>query len=208
MSKVKLTREQERALEVYKGYGEDLETFIEWKDTWSNTYEPLKKLTLDEMARLLYQEGSYEIEQVFEVGDWVVKEFEGITGDVIGKVEKIDESNYGVEQLHGLWSNFLKHKTIIVNEGNVRHATPEEIAEEKERRWWAKHGREVWELKQGDVIKGKSYGRLYAINKDLEDVYKATAIGHEMDVKIIKDKISENYKVFCFVENRLDEKDE
>src|SRR5699024_3825332 len=101
--------------------------------------------------------GGYEVEETFKVGDWVVKGYEGNRGEVIGKVEGITESTYGIEELHGIWSNFLKHKTIIANDGDIRHATPEEIADEKQRRWWSKHGREVYEFKSGDLIDHDHY---------------------------------------------------
>jgi len=40
-----------------------------------------------------------------------------------------------------------------VGEGKIRHATPEEITGEKQRRFWSKLGREVNEYKVGDIVK-------------------------------------------------------
>lgn len=186
MNKVKLTREQAEELEIQKRELKPKD-IVQRRILTIYPNSVFTSIELDTLIKALYI--GYEIKEEFKVGDWVVKEFEGITGDVIGKVEKIDESNYGVEQLHGLWSNFLKHKTIIVNEGNVRHATPEEIEQEKERRWWAKHDRKVWELRVGDVLWDVRRGELYSMDKNRD---------------VVDGKPRKYHKIVCFAEERLD----
>ena len=42
---------------------------------------------------------------------------------------------------------------------NHEHATPEEIAQEKERRWWEKLGRKPNEYRKGDVASSFKYTR-------------------------------------------------
>ena len=45
----------------------------------------------------------------------------------------------------------MTQKVVLIE--NIRHATSEEIAEEKQRRWWSERGRDVWELKVLDKIR-------------------------------------------------------
>src|SRR5690625_3914269 len=85
----------------------------------------------------------------------------------------------------------------------LRHATLDEIEEEKERRWWAKHGRDVWELKKGDVI-GINI-KTITINEVREDGYITyfDGLGSERIYRIDSLK-SGGYKIICFAEDRKD----
>src|SRR5699024_9985253 len=92
--------------------------------------------------------GGYEIEETYEVGDWVYVDW--ITGARLHKVAETE----------GIKTKAGKPALKIHGDGNIlapieitRHATPEEITKEKQRRWWAKHGRNVYEFKEGDLIK-------------------------------------------------------
>src|SRR5699024_8891965 len=81
----------------------------------------------------------------------------------------------------------------------LRHATPEEIAKEKQRRWWAKHGREVWELRENDIL---YYDDEF---KEVEEVSEIGAIMLSSErvytpIETIKNK----YSVACFAEDRKD----
>src|SRR5699024_5902020 len=81
------------------------------------------------LAKALYI--GYEVEETFEVGDWIYSK-------QVEKFIKIEDEG----QLEG-YNKFPSY---------YRSATPEEIAKEKERRWWAKHGREVWGLRRNDLV--------------------------------------------------------
>src|SRR5699024_1047502 len=108
---------------------------------WSfKEYLCLNALSTDEFIRALYI--GYEVEETYEVGDWVYVEApkEGLPN--VYQVMNADKYSVNLDRLYG---NFKNSK--------LRHATPEEIAEEKQRRWWAKHGRNVWELREGDLLR-------------------------------------------------------
>src|SRR5690625_4262140 len=95
--------------------------------------ESIAELTMEQLVKALYI--GYEVEPEFKVGDWVVWDDMKIIGQLveIGIGLRVDAIEYDFPQDISL--KFL------------RHATPEEIAEEKERRFWNKFGREVNEYR-------------------------------------------------------------
>lgn len=195
MSKVKLTREQARELEYYKLDGEEQIDYL--VNVHHNKLRPdleISKLTTSEIAKALYI--GYEIEEEFKSGDWIVNN-QGrvlqVTEVYLEDGNEIVEANDGQVFTYRLGAEF------------VRHATPDEIAEEKERRWWAKHGREVWELRKGDVIKSNTTCHVvYRSQKDNNgDMYiEFYEHGSIFTIKELRDLKS---KVVCFVESRKDE---
>jgi len=137
--KVRLTKEQAKAVEVFKDNNLTLKDYA--YENLSEELDPIQILGIDKMARALYV--GYEIEPEFRVGDWVVRTVdleEHYKSGVVFKIAKVDN---GV---------LYDDRESVLLESTIRHATPEEIEEEKQRRWWAKHGRGVWELKEGDVL--------------------------------------------------------
>src|SRR5699024_3239963 len=143
--------------------------------------------------------GGYEIEETFEVGDWVVYD-------------------NGVERGYGYKTNQIKdvdEQKAYFDEGrrmhltSLRHATPEEIAEEKQRRWWSKHSREVWELKEGDCLISKHDRHSCRIKfveaVDENSVLLVDGVQDEFyEDKHALELMCDKYKVFCFVEDRKD----
>src|SRR5690625_2466896 len=97
-------------------------------------YEPLNDLgvTVSMLARYFYI--GYEVEPEFKPNDYVIY--------ADGKVGQYFPVPKGYAQ-----------------QMPVRHATPEEIAEEKERRFWNKNGRDVWGLRKRDVLRSKNSGQ-------------------------------------------------
>lgn len=81
-----------------------------------------------------------------------------------------------------------------------RHATLNEIKQEKERRWWGKHGRDVWELKRDDILID-SMGILDRVIC-VYDNGLIELINKKDKLKI--DELKKRYKVVCFKEQRLD----
>ncbi len=179
MDKVKLTREQAEAIEellklrtkerivrekanpfaLISGYIKDSSRLV------------FKDMAFDTLIKALYI--GYEVEETFDVGDWIATKGTGKIGMV---KEIVTDSGDG----------WLNHDINSFGDAfyAFRHATPEEIAEEKQRRWWAKHGREVNEVKRGDIIRHK-------LDDELDEVIKLR-------------ELPENFIIVCFAENRLD----
>src|SRR5699024_9714190 len=149
--------------------------------------KPLRHMPLDRLIKALYI--GYEVEETFKVGDWVVDVYEGIT--------RIDS-----KEKEGLWIG-EGTLTWVNYDGEcyerLRHATPEEIATEKQRRWWAKHGRDVWELKENDLI---YYDDEF---KEVEEVSEIGAIMLSSERFYLPlETIKSKYSVACFAEDRKD----
>lgn len=131
INKIQLTQEQIEAVERFKelGYGYGMLHFSKGKGHYTDSYKPLNNLTLDEMARILYEPNSYELEQPqFKVGDVVVRTSVGHTFIV----EDINEVR--------VFADGNSHKKT-----NLRHATTEE-------KFWFDLGRKFREVKKGDKI--------------------------------------------------------
>lgn len=83
-------------------------------------------------------ENGYEVEEEFGIGDWIFSKY----NKDIGRVTEVG-------------SSYLKYDDgFISNELHAfRHATEQEIAQEKKRRFWEGLGREINEYKKGDIAK-------------------------------------------------------
>ena len=172
MGKVRLTQEQADAIEGIKEYQRKLLNSGEHRIM--EEFKDLRSLTTDEFMDALYI--GYEVEPEFKVGDWIIDEFSG-------SMTIIENAGY---------ANDLNNDS-----NNIRKATKEEIAKEKQRRWWAKHGRDVWELKTKDVLKfGKRI--LVVTNVDHNKVYFKEDGWHYLS------NLDESWSVICFAEDRKD----
>jgi len=76
--------------------------------------------------------------------------------------------------------------------------------QEKERRWWAKYGRNLWELRKGDLLIDKHFGKIAEVREVEEKHYLIGAITSYEPLDFIK----RNYTVVCFAEQRLDREGE
>lgn len=106
------------------------------------------------------QEG-YDVEPEYKVGDWIVR-LNGTTFLNEKAVVRVDK----VSDIH----LFYEHD-IGIDKIRIRHATPEEIKAEKERRVWAGIGREVSEFGNEDLgfdFEGHTISGVSA----LKDAYK------------------------------------
>lgn len=123
MKKVKVTKEQAEEIEFAQGY--HLEEYVIKAHTGATTWElvgkfkGLNKLVLDKLIRALYI--GYEVEPDFKVGDWVYHK----PTKSIGKVDAVGDTKISVIT----YDDF-----IYFGISEIRHATPEEISAEKERR--------------------------------------------------------------------------
>src|SRR5699024_7959664 len=141
--KVGLTREQAEAIERgIKIYGKSRIMNEHEADGWVGNIVNLTGITKDQMARAVYI--GYEGEATCTVDDWVTS----VSGATCQRTKIRGEEVWGQWNRLTVTENYIKKV-------NVRHATPEEISKEKQRRWWARHGREVWELKVNDEIRHK-----------------------------------------------------
>lgn len=190
--KVVLTQEQADEIEGLMKEPHNLtrdELLVEHTELggFTNLNEAEVDLTL--LAKALYV--GYEVKPKFKVGDWVVLRFEG--EEWITDLTK--ESEFG-----GFYtdSRLPGEKQKFYSSSILRHATPEEIAEEKERRWWKGNGRKPWELKQGDVVVDVK-GHAYNVEEVLNDGVVSTK-GVETSLWEIKRR----FKVACFAEDRKD----
>lgn len=151
--------------------------------------EPIAELTMKQLVKAIYI--GYEVEPDFKVGDWVVNTSNGY-------IKLIENEREARE------ANFLNNDYIKRHE--LRHATSEEIAEEKERRFWNKFGREVNEYRAGDIVKGRGVitekWRLGPVKKtpELEGAVQIEDIsdGNTIDLEM------ESCRLICPVEQRLD----
>ncbi len=150
MEKIQITKEQDKAIKFL------LERRNEWNeerliryhanrnDKWvSPSLQCLNDLTLNDMCLRLYAPNSYEVIPQFKLKEWVVN----IHSGEIGQVEAFTN-------VKGALGN---SERVVVNNvvnypDSLRHATPEEIQQEKKRRFWSKLGREVDEWKEGDIV--------------------------------------------------------
>src|SRR5690625_2791576 len=157
MSKVKLTREQ--AEEIKKI--EDVDYAINILSLNKRPDNPLAELTIAEIARALYV--GYELEPELKVGEWVITPY-----GTVGKLLVIPFSKpYSKKFKFYVDSLGYRKPERLIPLSELERATPEEIEEEKERRWWAKHGRKPWELKIFDIL------------HDGQHPYVITGIDHE-----------------------------
>lgn len=185
MKKVKLYKEQAEELELQKKEL-PIHGIVTRRMLSSRNNKTFESIDLDTLIRALYI--GYKVEETFKVGDWVVHS----NGNIIRQIEKVERDRVNVTD---------GEDGYIWGISYIRHATPSEIAEEKQRRWWAKHGREVWELKENDLL---------YYDDEFKEVEEVSEIGSIMlssermylPIKTIKNK----YSVACFAEDRKDVK--
>lgn len=197
MEKVKLTKEQvvtlETAIEL-NGFEGVVRQHVEGGWTTS-TLKALNDLSVDKLVRALYI--GYEVDSQYKIGDWVVLE-----DGYIGEIEFINEvegwANVG-------YSKDTKERGVCLARTYdlidiKRHATPSEIAQEKERRWFAKHGRKPWELKKKDVLKF-SNGNFYEV-ESVDELEKV--VFFENGEEMYLNQVELNFTVVCFADERKD----
>lgn len=163
MEKVILTKEQADAIEgLKKGNGYKFMKTRVILNYYNDS--PILDLTIEDLSKAFLN--GYEVEPEYKKGDWVFD------------FDKKEVFQLNKEQERNL---------IYWGSGKpVRHATPSEVAEEKERRFWKKHGRGVREVRSGDIIHN--------------------VVLDELDEVMNTHKLEEGYNIVCFAEKRLDVK--
>lgn len=192
MKKVIITPQQAKAIELIET--NELLTHEETvyahahthqHNPWRGEYAPLNSmnmLTLVDALRI-----GYEIRPNFEIGD-LVKFAKSTTG----KVYKVTGNRGGLI--------FLEHN-LNAPERNLQHLTDKEKVEYE---WWDSRGREVWELKKGDIL--EFFGDLLIVDDFIFDQvillmrYESSENSYAQELDYVK----ENYMPVCFAEDRQD----
>ena len=203
MNKVILTREQAEAIEIaIREYGKDnvlndhLSAYPDYQN-WGGRFEPLNGLEPHTLARALYQPDGYDVEPELEAGDWVIT-----PNGTVGRLLAIPFSKPHSKKFKFYVDSLGYKKTErLIPLSELQQATPEEVAEEKERRWWAKHGRKPWELKVFDILHDGNFPRTVTGTN-----HKQKHIELDWSVDLSLERIQKAYRVACFVENRKDMK--
>ena len=141
--KIVITKEQDERIKAFSIMSSKSGILKGHMNGWTQSDNLcLNTLSIDQMARILYEPNSYEVEQAkFEVGDWVTR----ISGN----------DNKGHSFCNGRTFKVVgtaKNGITVVDDQQwyhstnaLRHATKEEI-------FWAELGREVNEFVDGDRI--------------------------------------------------------
>lgn len=139
MEKVKLTVKQAEMIKNHEGHLRDL--MFKWRAKGCSTF--IDDLTAEQVLDAYFD--GYEVEPEYKIGDWVtIVSKNSKEGEIFELIGKRDEGVYLLKMAPA--SNMLWH----VEE--FRHATPEEIKAEQERRLWAGIGREVNHWRIGDIF--------------------------------------------------------
>ena len=174
MKKIMITQEQKGSFDYYMqdfrdSAEESFNRFIEHKHMWGHEYKPLNDFTPQQFALLLC--GWYEVEQPFQVGDWCIweKAERGITRKYPFKLQSYSPRTEGEAYFPDKWPKpVCGGNAILANE--LRRATPEEIAQEKKRRFWSELGREVDGYIKGDIVGFKFDGKFIYRKVELVNV--------------------------------------
>lgn len=186
--KVKVTQKQADWLERYELTQEQIDWYIDIQPYKKRPDSPIVNWSSSEVARALYN--GYEVE--FKEGDWVYNR-------IIDKVAQIDER---YDAGYNLWVDDEEFNFYFMKDS--RHATGSEIEEEKERRFWARNGRNVWGLKRGDIIYDKSEPYAGVVEKIHGDAGGEVLVIFKDGFWEFYNNVIEKYNVVCFAENQLD----
>lgn len=206
MGKVKVTREQAIAIEDFllhnvsgkrgmlNGHARHYGIREVATKSWGYPFESLNDLLMSELADALYI--GYEVEETFDVGDWVTTPLSKV---LLVKSLNTNSPNVTIVKLDNetVWGISL-----------LRHATPEEIATEKTRRWWEFHGRREGSLKEFDLIKGNTTNQIYEVLTQHNGATEMYRLPDRKSYRTCIMNTTRNYRVICFAHNRLDKPNE
>ncbi|WP_079708109.1 hypothetical protein [Paraliobacillus ryukyuensis] len=185
--KVKVTKKQAEILDNCKNKTSLLRRTI--LSILSGKESAMYELSTDDLAKAIYI--GYEVEEEYKKNDWIVVE-DCPCDHIIGKVQKIKD----VEHIEGYdtmyhyedwWSDKRKTK--------LRHATEQEIAQEKKLRFWNGLGRYIEEYKDGDIILNPD-GEIDEVREIKEDGLIVSRTFGEFE--------KSEAKLICPLESRLD----
>lgn len=213
MEKVKITKEQADAIEFALNESEDFKDNPDrlFRDciashvSFHSELYALNNLDVVKLAKVLFVPNGYEVEPEFKVGDWVY--VKGIFKSVSPEIAKVTD----VKTHRMILDNGFDLGKGSITSDTVRHATPKEIEEEKERRWWDKQGRKPWELKQGDIVtNGYETKRYLGKCQEGKNIFTKNTWDEKRDINEMNrehfstEHVRKYYEVLCFAEDRKD----
>lgn len=193
MKKVRITQEQADAIERLKqSHRDEIKRFKKHPDHFVNWLLPIKNMHVDDIEKA-YRDG-YEIEIEYKQGEHVFHK----SSEKIGVVYE-DNGYLSVRFLD------VKGTDMAFNPLNFRHATRQEIETEKTHIWWKKHDRNMWEIREGDIL---SYLGYPFVVDSFDSGVVHFKINEEFDRQYTEAEcfnfVKGNFKLLCFVEDRKD----
>lgn len=186
--KVKVTQEQADWLHRYELTQEQVDHHIDIQPYRKRPDSPIVDWPASKVARALYI--GYEVEPEYKIGDWVT---------VFKKTGTILEIRENGEVMTDIKGDKYGANQIFYTDA-IRHATASEIEQEKERRFWSKHGREVKEYRKGDILKG--YVGIFEVIEITDEDHSIRFINDDgRNDGFFKEA---SLEVVCFAEFRLD----
>lgn len=201
MEKVIITQDQANAIEGIRNHHRyELERFKKNPSRFAGWLLPIKEMDVLDIEKAF--RGDYEVEPEYKVGDWVVNK--NLAN--IGKIKNIELLKSGEEYFRGFWSNGSPMHCL---KGNLkRHATPEEIEQGKERRWWAEQGRKPWSLRMYDCLISKNKVKPVVVIGINTNFFRGeTTIELNDGTEILKEDLKKSFDVLYFVKDRKDLKE-
>lgn len=193
MEKIKLTVEQGKAIEsllVVMSADGILNEFARGvSSSCGSCWQYLNELPMSELARALLV--GYEVEETFKVGDWV-----SLIGSPLTtfKIYAVRNSHAVPDWLKGIYDCGDTDVRDWMQFNTIRHATPEEIKAEQERRVWKSIGRRYQEIKVGDIsiFKDNTFGRIVNVELAIRDfecghIVKLYPIETAIDLRVESD---------------------
>lgn len=187
--RVKLTREQEI---MFKNHEGAFETLMR-KHRIENCPTVIDDLTTQQVVDAYFD--GYEVEDTFDIGDFVID----TSGEVLEIKEKLPGDRYRLF--------FAKTRRKIIPDSKVIHLSSIVRMATKQEAWWAKHGRDVGELKRKDIL--IYLGDIYEIDRPVV-IYPNSSVVvrfesggdefYEESINFVKN----NFKLVCFAEDRKD----
>lgn len=206
MGKVKVTKVQAEWLERYPLTQGQIDHYIDLQPLKKRPDSPIVDWSAATLARALYN--GYEVEPVFEVGDWVVLVPGDYTGwgytDYPGEVASVNDELGRVAAIFG-------GERLVYPRRMLKKINADEVPKLKEKAWFSKHDREVQEFKTNDIVSYdcSSWGGIYIV---YNEKYSKDVFGNRLvsvwnsrmhDGRVLSFKAKE-LEVICFAEDRKD----
>lgn len=178
-----LTKDQANGLEHLKtllGSEGLIKKRISAGEEFNETYPIFEGISEHDFLRAVA--GFYGLVGVeFKIGDWVTSEISDMTFQIRNK-QDVD---------------------VVTEYTSYRLATSWEINRAKEKTWWYSHGRNVWELKEGDILSCEE-SREYTVERvDEYDQFVDLNCGESIDAHSYE-SLRKYFRVVIFAEQRLD----
>lgn len=144
-----------------------------------------------------------EEEPEFAVGDWIHYE-NTVCLKRVAPIVEVQSDGFKLI-LTGITGKEIEDFQLHENMYKVRHATPDEIQEEKKKRFWSKLGRKVNEYRDGDIVKFGRFSRYLEVTEDRKGSAVKCRGYNESDLgDTVKNFVVINLRLVIPTEQRLD----